>query len=120
MQHLTITIVLILPVLYCRFKDKYKWAQVPWIQVGAKQYSTRLLLDIVSMKLPASALIFLANLDVDFTVNFLGRCRMNAVDGDQVNLSLNSICNVRERHLVSVILESALARCEISQFQGVE
>jgi hypothetical protein len=36
------------------------------------------------MKLPVSALIFLANLDIDFTVNFLGRCRMNAVDGDQV------------------------------------
>lgn len=67
-----------------RFKEKYKWAQVPWIQVGAKQYSNRLLLDIVTMKLPVSALIFLASLDIDFTVNFLGRCRQNAVDGDQV------------------------------------
>ena len=57
---------------------------MPWIQVGAKQYSNRLLLDIVTMKLPITALIFLANLDVEFTVNFLSRCRMNAVDGDQV------------------------------------
>lgn len=70
-------------ILY-RFKENYKWAQVPWIQVGAKRYSNRLLLDIVTMKLPASALIFLASLDIDFSVNFLARCRMNAVDGDQV------------------------------------
>lgn len=62
---------------------------MPWIQIGAKQYSTRLFLDIVSMKLPGSALIFLAHLDIDFTVNFLGRCRMNAVDADQVSVYRN-------------------------------
>lgn len=80
---------------------------MPWIQVGAKQYSTRLLLDIVSMKLPASALIFLANLDVDFTVNFLGRCRMNAVDGDQVNVYKTSRCDVIYL-LVTVQLKSRI------------
>ena len=96
-------------VVLFRFKDKYKWAQVPWIQVGAKQYSTRLLLDIVTMKLPVSALIFLANLDIDFTVSFLGRCRMNAVDGDQVRVDRNSSKSVLSFPQMDSLITSRVA-----------
>ena len=37
------------------------------------------------MKLPANALIFLAALEVEFNVNFLSRCRVNALSGEQVS-----------------------------------
>ena len=36
------------------------------------------------MKLPANALIFLTALGVEFKVNFLNRCRVNALSGEQV------------------------------------
>ena len=44
-----------------------------------------LLMDIVTMKLPANALIFLTALRVEFNVNFLNRCRVNALSGEQVS-----------------------------------
>ncbi|CAH3131074.1 unnamed protein product [Pocillopora meandrina] len=67
-----------------RYKQKYTWAQLPWIQIGVKYNSLTLLMDIVTMKLPANALIFLAALEVEFNVNFLSRCRVNALSGEQV------------------------------------
>ena len=60
------------------------WAQLPWLQIGVKQASPTLIMDIVSMKLASSALIFLVSLDIDFTINFLNRCRVNAINGVQV------------------------------------
>lgn len=69
----------------CRYKQKYTWAQLPWIQIGVKYNSLTLLMDIVTMKLPANALIFLAALEVEFNVNFLSRCRVNALSGEQVS-----------------------------------
>ncbi|XP_012562837.1 chondroitin sulfate glucuronyltransferase isoform X1 [Hydra vulgaris] len=70
--------------LIARYKQSYMWAQLPWLQVGVKKPSPTLLMDIVSMKLPSNALIFLVNLTVDFTINFLNRCRVNVVNGMQV------------------------------------
>ena len=67
-----------------RYKQKYTWAQLPWIQIGVKQHSLTLLMDIVTLKLPANALIFLTALGVEFNVNFLNRCRVNALSGEQV------------------------------------
>ena len=49
-----------------------------------KYNSVTLLMDIVSMKLPANALIFLTALGVEFNVNFLNRCRVNTLSGEQV------------------------------------
>ena len=60
------------------------WAQLPWLQVGVKQASPTLIMDIVSMKLASNALILLVGLDIDFTINFLNRCRVNAINGVQV------------------------------------
>ena len=37
------------------------------------------------MKLPSNALIFLTALGVEFNVNFLNRCRVNALSGEQVS-----------------------------------
>lgn len=70
--------------LITRYKQKYTWAQLPWIQIGVKQTSLTLLMDIVTMKLPPNALIFLTTLGVEFNVNFLNRCRVNALSGEQV------------------------------------
>lgn len=70
--------------LITRYKQKYTWAQLPWIQIGVKQSSLTLLMDIVTMKLPPNALIFLTALGVEFHVNFLNRCRVNALSGEQV------------------------------------
>ena len=67
-----------------RYKQKYTWAQLPWIQIGVKHSSLTLIMDIVAMKLPANALIFLTGLGVEFNVNFLNRCRVNALSGEQV------------------------------------
>ena len=61
------------------------WAQLPWLQVGVKQMSSVLIMDIVSMKLPSKALILLLTHHTHFTVNFLNRCRVNVVAGLQVN-----------------------------------
>ncbi len=74
------------------------WAQLPWLQVGVKQPSPTLITDIVSMKLASNALIFLVNLHVEFTINFLNRCRVNAISGIQVGfinylLAYNPRCN---------------------------
>ena len=44
-----------------------------------------LLMDIVTMKLPANALIFLTAISVEFNVNFLNRCRVNTLSGEQVS-----------------------------------
>ena len=107
------------------FKDKVKWGQIPWVQGWAKVYSNRLLLDVVSMKLPINALIFLASLDVDFNVNFLSRCRMNAVDGDQVSFNYLKLSRVNrttcvflmslEIYPVCVIWnEKSILACDIS------
>ena len=68
-----------------RYKQKYTWAQLPWIQIGVKQTSLTLLMDIVTMKLPPNALIFLTTLGVEFNVNFLNRCRVNALSGEQAS-----------------------------------
>ena len=68
-----------------RYKQKYTWAQLPWIQIGVKQSSLTLLMDIVTMKLPPNALIFLTALGVEFHVNFLNRCRVNALSGEQAS-----------------------------------
>lgn len=70
--------------LIARYKQKYTWAQLPWIQIGVRRNSLTLLMDIVTMKLPANALIFLTALGVEFKVNFLNRCRVNALSGEQV------------------------------------
>ncbi|XP_020615853.1 chondroitin sulfate glucuronyltransferase-like [Orbicella faveolata] len=70
--------------LIARYKQKYTWAQLPWIQIGVRYNSVTLLMDIVTMKLPANALIFLTALRVEFNVNFLNRCRVNALSGEQV------------------------------------
>lgn len=70
--------------LIARYKEKYTWAQLPWIQIGVKLNSLTLLMDIVTMKLPPNALIFLTALGVEFNVNFLNRCRVNALSGEQV------------------------------------
>lgn len=70
--------------LIARYKQKYTWAQLPWIQIGVKYNSLTLLMDIVTMKLPSNALIFLTALGVEFNVNFLNRCRVNALSGEQV------------------------------------
>jgi len=76
--------VLIHSCFVTRYKQKYTWAQLPWIQIGVKQHSLTLLMDIVTMKLPNNALIFLTALGVEFNVNFLNRCRVNALSGEQV------------------------------------
>ena len=68
-----------------RYKQKYTWAQLPWIQIGVKYNSLKLLMDIVTMKLPANALIFLTSLGMEFSINFLNRCRVNALNGEQVS-----------------------------------
>ena len=68
-----------------RYKQKYTWAQLPWIQIGVQQSSLTLLMDIVTMKLPPNALIFLTALGVEFNVNFLNRCRVNALSGEQAS-----------------------------------
>ena len=39
------------------------------------------------MKLPSNALIFLTSLGVEFSINFLNRCRVNALDGEKVSKS---------------------------------
>ena len=70
--------------LISRYKHSYMWAQLPWLQVGVKQASPVLIMDIVSMKLPSHSLIFLVSIQVYFTTNFLNRCRVNAVGGMQV------------------------------------
>lgn len=70
--------------LIARYKHSYMWAQLPWLQVGVKQHSPVLIMDIVSMKLPSNALIFLMSLSTEFTINFLNRCRVNVVSGIQV------------------------------------
>ncbi|EDO44753.1 predicted protein, partial [Nematostella vectensis] len=70
--------------LIARYKQKFTWAQLPWIQIGVQHNSLTLLADIVTMKLPSNALIFLTTLGVEFTVGFLNRCRVNALSGQQV------------------------------------
>ena len=70
--------------LIARYKRSYMWAQLPWLQVGVKTQSLILIMDIVSMKLPVNSLIFLVSLTIDFTINFLNRCRVNVVSGIQV------------------------------------
>lgn len=70
---------------FVRYKHSYMWAQLPWLQVGVKKVSQVLIMDIVSMKLPSNALIFLVSLTTDFTTNFMNRCRVNVVCGSQVS-----------------------------------
>eukprot|EP00794_Sanderia_malayensis_P003811 gene3811-4339_t len=70
--------------IIARYKHSYMWAQLPWLQVGVKQPSPTLITDIVSMKLASNALIFVVNLHIDFTINFLNRCRVNSISGVQV------------------------------------
>ena len=65
------------------------WAQLPWLQVGVKNVSPVLVMDIVSMKLPSNALILIVSLSTDFTTNFMNRCRVNVVSGAQVTNSLS-------------------------------
>ena len=72
------------------------WAQLPWLQVGVKQASPTLIMDIVSMKLASNALILLVGLDIDFTINFLNRCRVNAINGVQV-------CRLYFHHLLTYL-----------------
>ena len=82
---LTVSHFLIFHVLISRYKQKYTWAQLPWIQIGVRYHSVTLLMDIVTMKLPVNALIFLTALRVEFNVNFLNRCRVNTLSGEQVS-----------------------------------
>ena len=50
-----------------------------------------LLMDIVTMKLPVNALIFLTAIRVEFNVNFLNRCRVNTLSGEQVSKLVASV-----------------------------
>ncbi len=79
--HLTF---IIKAIYFYRYKHSYMWAQLPWLQVGVRQPSPTLIADIVAMKLAENALIFLVSLHIDFTINFLNRCRVNAISGVQV------------------------------------
>ena len=58
------------------------------------------------MKLPISALVFLANLDIEFTVNFLGCCLMNAVDGDQVRRSKRNLTLIHRAKIFFQLTQS--------------
>ncbi|XP_028810141.1 chondroitin sulfate synthase 2-like [Denticeps clupeoides] len=65
------------------YERKYPSVKVPWISVKTESPALIRILDIVSRKHPVDTLFFLATADTVVSMEFLNRCRMNAISGWQ-------------------------------------
>ena len=65
------------------YKKKYPEADLRLVTIK-KAYSRMGMIKIASKEYPSYELLFLADIHIDFSVQFLGRCRMNAIENKQV------------------------------------
>ncbi|KAF4796633.1 Chondroitin sulfate glucuronyltransferase [Turdus rufiventris] len=65
-------------------EKRYAEVKIPWISVKTEVPSQVKLMDIVSKKHPVDTLFFLASVWTEINMEFLNRCRMNAISNWQV------------------------------------
>ncbi|NXU59870.1 CHPF2 glucuronyltransferase, partial [Turnix velox] len=65
-------------------EKRYADVKIPWISVKTEVPSQVKLMDIVSKKHPVDTLFFLAGVWTEVNMEFLNRCRMNAISNWQV------------------------------------
>ena len=65
------------------YKKKYSGADLRLISTR-RPYSRKETIELASKEYPTYELLFLADIHIDFTFHFLERCRMNAMDSQQV------------------------------------
>ncbi|XP_030047707.1 chondroitin sulfate glucuronyltransferase [Microcaecilia unicolor] len=65
-------------------EKRYSDVKIPWISVKTEVPSQIKLMDIVSKKHPMDTLFFLAGVWTEINMEFLNRCRMNAISNWQV------------------------------------
>lgn len=65
------------------YKKKYPKADLRMVST-AKSYSRMDMLQVASKENPSYELLFLADIHIDFSLQFLARCRMNAIENKQV------------------------------------
>lgn len=65
-------------------EKRYTDVKIPWISVKTEVPSQIKLMDIISKKHPVDTLFFISTIWTEINIDFLNRCRMNAINNWQV------------------------------------
>ncbi|XP_006814083.1 chondroitin sulfate synthase 2-like [Saccoglossus kowalevskii] len=66
------------------YEKKYPGSQLPWVSIQTNIPSPFAVMEVVSPKFPENSLFFLASVDLELSMEFLNRCRMNSIQTWQV------------------------------------